>query len=81
MKPFFIEIQSFWARADKLGRYILGHFRHFWANYQHPFWCSESLAHYFYKKLGLYIYIPNIYFGSGFEFGPQRIRDLAFVCP
>ena len=27
----------------------------------------------------LYIHILNIYLG--FEFGPQRIRDLAFVCP
>ena len=24
---------------------------------------------------------PNIYLGLGFEFGPQRIRDLAIVCP
>ena len=27
----------------------------------------------------LYIHIPNIYLW--FEFGPQRIRDLAIVCP
>ena len=33
----------------------------------------------FQKKLSLYIQIPNIYLG--YEFGPQRIRDLAFVCP
>ena len=25
MKPFFIEIQNFWAQADKLGRLIVGH--------------------------------------------------------
>ena len=31
------------------------------------------------QKLSLYIQIPNIYLG--FEFGPQRIRDLAIVCP
>ena len=39
--------------------------------------------HYFYKKLNLYIHIPNIYLGLGFEFefGPQRTKDLAFVCP
>ena len=24
------------------------------------------------------VYIPNIDLGLGFEFGPQRIRDLAF---
>jgi hypothetical protein len=28
-----------------------------------------------------YIQIPNIYLGLGFEYGPQRIRDLAIVCP
>ena len=36
---------------------------------------------FFYKKLSLYIQIPNIYLGLGFEFGQQRIRDLAIVCP
>ena len=37
---------------------------------------------YFYKKLSLYIQIPNIYLGLGFEFefGPKRIRNLAFIC-
>ena len=30
------------------------------------------------EKLSLYILIPNIYLGLGFEFGPQRICDLAF---
>ena len=35
----------------------------------------------FYKKTKpLIIQIPNIYLGLGFEFGPQRIRDLAIVC-
>ena len=42
---------------------------------------SSLFNHYFYKKLSLYIHIPNIYLESCFEFGPQRIRDLAFVCP
>jgi hypothetical protein len=39
--------------------------------------------HYFYKKLSLYIHIPNISLGLGFEFeiGPQKIGDLTFVCP
>jgi hypothetical protein len=37
---------------------------------------------YFYKKLSLYIHIKNIYLGLGrFEFGQQRIRDLATVRP
>ena len=33
------------------------------------------------KTLSLYTHIPNIYLGLGFEFGPQRIRELSFVCP
>ena len=37
--------------------------------------------HYFYKKLSLYIQLPNIYLVVGFEFGSQRIWDLAFMCP
>ena len=43
--------------------------------------CFPLFNHYFYKKLSLYIHIPNIYLGLGLEFGPQRIRDLAFMCP
>ena len=39
------------------------------------------INHYFYKRLSLYIPIPNIYLGLGFEFGPERIRDLAIVRP
>ena len=33
------------------------------------------------KKLSLHIRIPNNYLGLGFEFGMQRIRNLAIVCP
>jgi hypothetical protein len=83
----------------KLGMYItLCIFLNFWQvcnqslflQYQHPFWYSESIVqcfplinHYFYKKLSLYVQIPNKYLGLGFdfEFGPQRIWDLAIVCP
>jgi hypothetical protein len=44
--------------------------------------CFPLIIHYFYKKLNLYSHIPNIYLVVlGFEFGPQRIRDLAIVCP
>ena len=42
--------------------------------------CFSLINHYFYKKLSLYIQIPNIYFRLGFEFGPQIIRDWAIVC-
>ena len=45
--------------------------------------CFPLISHYFYKKLSLYIQIPNIYLELGFkfEFGLQRIRDLAIVRP
>ena len=43
--------------------------------------CFSLINHNFYKTLSLYIQIPNIYLGSVFEFGPQRIKDLAIVCP
>ena len=51
------------------------------------FWYSESLIHFFHystiisPKKQVYIHIPNIYLGLGFEIGPQRIGDLAFLCP
>ena len=45
MQPFFIEIQNFWAWADKLGR--LGRLGYFQPNYQHPFCYSEFLVHVF----------------------------------
>ena len=58
----------------------------FGKNYEHPFWYSESLAHVFHYSTNistkeLSLYPKYIYLGLGFEFGPQRIRDLAFVCP
>ena len=31
--------------------------------------------------LSLYIQIQNIHLGLGFEFGPQRIRNLTILCP
>ena len=68
MKPFIIEIHKFWAWADKLGKTISTHILHY------------SINHCFYKKLRLYVRIPNIYLGLGFEFefGPQRIKYLLF---
>ena len=33
------------------------------------------------ETIPFYIEIPNIYLGLVFEFGPQRIMDLAIVCP
>ena len=34
-----------------------------------PWSCFPLFKHYFYKKLSLFIHIPNIYLGLGFEFG------------
>ena len=45
----------------------------------HP--CFPLFNHYFYKKLSLYILIPENFLELGFEFGPQKIKDLAFMCP
>ena len=41
--------------------------------------CFSIVQPLFLQNLSLYIHIPNIYLGLGFEFGPQRIRDLAIV--
>ena len=90
MKPFFIKIPNFWAWADK----CWGIWGYFCPIYQHPFWyvlwvpcpCFPLNNHYFYQKLSLYIQIPNIYMRLGlglwfeYQFGQQRIRDLAIVC-
>ena len=65
----------------------LGYLGYFRSIYPHPFWycggscpCFVSINHYLYKKLSLYIQFPKKYLGLGFEFEPQRIRDLAIVC-
>ena len=42
--------------------------------------CFLLINHYFYKKLSLYIQIPIVYLRLGFQFGLQRIRDLAIMC-
>jgi hypothetical protein len=50
-----------------------------------PCSCFPLINQYFYKKLSLYIHIPNIYVGLGFEFEfefePQRIKDFVIVFP
>ena len=85
MKHFFIKTlglgQTIWA--DKFWG-IWGIFGWFsapifvlWV----PCPCFPLFHHYFYEKLSLYIHIPNTHLGLGFEFCPQRIKNLAFVCP
>ena len=73
--------QTIWA--DKLwgiwnifGQFISTHF-----GIVSPLFPFPLFNHYFYKNQSLYIHIPNIYLGLGFEFGPQRIRNLDIGCP
>ena len=79
---FFIKIQNFLALAEKLwgfGVLLAKLSPPIFGTGVHVFEYSTVI---FTKKLSLCIDIPNIYLGLGFEFefGPQRIRDLAIVC-
>ena len=47
MKPFFNEIQNFWAWSGKLGKQFGGHLGYFQTIHQRPFWYSESVVHVF----------------------------------
>ena len=40
-----------------------------------------SINQLLFLQKNLYIQIPNIHLGFGCDFGPQRIRNLAIVCP
>ena len=82
MKPFFIETQTnladkFWSIWGILGQTISTHF-----GTVSPLSMFSIIPPVFLQKLSLYIHIPNIYLGLGFEFefGPQRIRDLVPSC-
>ena len=89
MKPFPLKFRAFglgqtnwedkfWGILDIYGQTISNLLVQ-WV----PCLCFPSFNHFFYKKLSLYImiHIPIIYLRLGFVFGPQRIRELAFVCP
>ena len=84
MKLFFIKIPNFGLgqtiRADKWD--IWGIFGQFISTY---FGMVSPLSMFSNNRplflIFLYIQIPNIYFGLELELGPQRIMDLAFVCP
>jgi len=73
MKPFFIEILSFWYWADKLGREILGHLAYFRLNYQHSFCCSEFRDDVFHYSTIISTKIKPLYPTPKYLFGPQRI--------
>ena len=77
-----------WAGANKLGRWILGHLGFFGPIISTHFGTVSPLSMFSFiqplflpKKLSLYLQTPNFYLGLRFEFGPQRIRNLAFECP
>ena len=79
---------NFWAWADILGWNILRHLGYFRPDYQHPLWYCEFLVHVFNyltiisSKNQDFLSNSQIFiWKKGFEFGPQRIWDLAFVCP
>ena len=74
MKLFFIEITNFLGLARQFGQINFGAFG---VSPLSMFSINQPL---FLQKVSLYIQIPNIYLGLGFEFGLQRIRDLAIVC-
>ena len=69
MKPFFIEIQNFWAWADnhQLTLFQLEEGR-----------LSSTITT---GPPKLFNLLALTILGFEFEFGPQRIRNLAFVCP
>ena len=70
-RELFVKISNFWAWAEIFGWNFLRHLGYF----HYSTIISKK------KKLSLYIQLPNIYLGLGSEFGPQRIRDLAIMCP
>ena len=87
-EAFFHRNPKLLGLGKQFGQINFGAFGVFSANLSAPIlvqWvpcpCFPSINHYFYKKLSLYIQISNVYFGLGFEFGPQRIRDWAITCP
>jgi hypothetical protein len=70
----------------QFGQMSFGAFGVFLANLSAPIlvlWvpcpCFLLINHYFYNILSLYMQIPNVYLGLGFEFGPHRISDLAIM--
>ena len=56
--------EKFWSIWDIFGRTMSTYFETV---------MSSIIQSIFYKKVSLYIQLPNIYFGVGFEFGPQKI--------
>ena len=87
-EAFFHRNPELLGLCRQFGQLILWHFGVFSADLSAPILvllvfcpCFPLINHCFYKKLSIYIQIPNIYLGFEFELGPQIIRDLSIVCP
>ena len=87
MKPFFHRNSKLLSLGRQFGQINFGAFGVFLANLSAPILvqrvpcpCFPVINYHFYKTIGLYIQIPNVYFELGFEFGPQRIKKLAIGC-
>ena len=89
MKPFSLKFQTFGLGKTNWADRFCGIWGIFgWTISTHfdtvsPLPMFSIIQPIFFKKLSLYIHIPNVFLGLGFifEFGLQRIRDLALVCP
>ena len=78
MKPFSLKSRTFGLEQIIWADRFIGIWGIFYRFISTHFGTVSPLSmfsiNYFYKQLSLYIQIPN--FCLGFEFGPQRIRDL-----
>ena len=79
MKTFSSRSQTF-GPGQKIWADKFWTFRVFSANLSTPIFSTVGplymfplINHYFYKKLTLYIQIPNIYLGMGFEFSRKEL--------
>ena len=84
MKLFSLQSQTFGLGQINFGEFggIFGRFisTHFGTvSPLSMFYINQLL--FFKKTKPIYIQVPNIFGGLGFEFGPQRIIDFAIVCP
>ena len=75
-EPFFHQNPKLLNLDRKLGQINFAVFEVFSAEL-----CFLLINHYFYKKKLKPLYPNSKCFGLEFEFGPQKIRDLAIVRP
>ena len=77
IEAFFNWNQNFWAWADKLGRWIPGHFGSSFGQttkaHLDPCPYFPLFNHYLKKKSSLPIHIHCIYLGLGFKFGRTEV--------